>query len=74
LLLWSADAYPGIREYANKVVSDFKREERFRVKKEVPNLGEFLIYLTLSKVEWKDIAILFLKEMFDRNVRIGEFL
>jgi len=47
----------------------FSQNSDCRIKKTTPNLGEFLVFLTISDLRWSVIAIEFLKEMFDRNVR-----
>jgi len=70
MLLYYARQYPEIKTYANSIVKDFVTDEQSRIKSAVPNLGEFLIYFTISEYSWNnDFGIIFLKELFDRFVK-----
>jgi hypothetical protein len=44
------------------------REDKRR-KGATPDLGEWLINLTISNKTWKNVANVFLDELFDRSVR-----
>jgi len=69
MLLGFADRYPVIVDTANAKVQAFLKDPSQRIKKAVPNLGEFLIYLTLSDLEWDDLVVAIVLELFDRNVK-----
>lgn len=54
---------------ANKNLENFIKNPKSRTKTVTPNLGDFLIYLTISdQYEWKDIAPYFIQECDARNV------
>jgi hypothetical protein len=58
-----------IVEYVNNELEQFKKKPEKRTKKFVSNLGELLIYLTISdKYNWIDISNVFLEECDTRNV------
>lgn len=70
LLLCLANDDPSIVDLANKRVDSFLDDAANRVKSSCPNLGEWLVLLTLcTKRTWADAALPFLLEVFDRNVR-----
>eukprot|EP01092_Planopodium_desertum_P012987 TRINITY_DN6165_c0_g2_i3.p1 TRINITY_DN6165_c0_g2~~TRINITY_DN6165_c0_g2_i3.p1 ORF type:complete len:246 (-),score=16.43 TRINITY_DN6165_c0_g2_i3:72-809(-) len=69
LLLHLAMEYPEIVKKANITVWKFIKSEEGRTKKAVPNLGEFLCLLNISRYSWDDIARPFLEETFDRNAK-----
>ena len=69
MLLYYADLYPSIERKANQTIERFLSSTRNRTKRDVPDLGSFLVLLTLSKHSWKDIAIPLFLEASDRNVR-----
>lgn len=55
--------------FSNDLLNNFKEQPEARVKANVPNLGEFLIHLTISSgITWKDISDVFMKECEARNV------
>ncbi len=55
--------------YSNDSLQMFKEQSEARVKSSVPNLGEFLMHLTISsKFTWKDICDVFMAECEARNV------
>lgn len=56
LLLMFVEEYPQIKEQANKTVSNFIRDESFRFKSVVSNLGQFLPLLTFSDITWQRVA------------------
>eukprot|EP00028_Trichosphaerium_sp_Am-I-7-wt_P002981 CAMPEP_0168539752 /NCGR_PEP_ID=MMETSP0405-20121227/22031_1 /TAXON_ID=498012 /ORGANISM="Trichosphaerium sp, Strain Am-I-7 wt" /LENGTH=246 /DNA_ID=CAMNT_0008569407 /DNA_START=49 /DNA_END=789 /DNA_ORIENTATION=+ len=69
ILLYYAKQFPEMSTIVNTSVEKFFKDPSYRIKKEVPNIGEFLIYLTLSKKNWKDLHFKILLEIFDRNVK-----
>jgi len=69
LLLAVANSQPKVVELANQKVNDFLNNSNKRNKQHTPDLGEFLVYLTLSTKTWKDVCLVFLKELLVRNVR-----
>lgn len=67
-LLVFLERYPSLLDWINETIGNFIKEERYRTKKVVPALGEFLPLLALTdKYHWKDIAEAYLLENFDRN-------
>ena len=62
-----------MREYAEQRLGSFKRSDSFRSKDPIrgcPNLGEFLLFLHVSKkFTWKDISLAFMEESDIRRVR-----
>lgn len=68
LLLAFVQRYPRLLREINKKAKEFMSFERCRSKENTPNLGEFLPLLSVATaVNWKDIAIPYLQENFDRN-------
>jgi hypothetical protein len=67
LMLMFAQQYPALRTHANYVVDRFVEDEKYRTKKVVPALGEFLPLLSLTDKRWPDIALIYMQEHFDRN-------
>lgn len=58
-----------IVEYADRELKTFATSPDKRSKQLFPNLGELLIYLTISpKFKWNDISIFFIEESDARNV------
>jgi len=61
--------YPDERTKVESIVEAFIKDKSCRVKDKTPNLGELLIYLTLSdKFKWADIKDAFLEEQLDRQM------
>jgi len=58
-----------LKPYIESLCTDFMHFEDERDKKKVPNLGELLIYFTLTNHGWNDICLSLLKECFVRNVK-----
>eukprot|EP01083_Nonionella_stella_P039796 108250_1 len=70
LLLRLAVEHPEIRALALRRVQEFMKSPEARLKSTTPDLGRFLVLLTLVRsVKWVKIAIVFMKEVFARNVR-----
>lgn len=69
LILYLLKIYPKMQTIADKKVQLFLSSER--TKKQIPDLGRFLVYLTISspKYNWGLIRYHYLKETFVRNVR-----
>ncbi len=72
--LWSfrlaaARENPEVERMANEAVDKFLASPAFRSKAHTPDLGEWLVNLTLSTAGWEDVAEQFLGELFVRNVR-----
>ena len=68
MLLFFAQRYPMIRDYAEKQVRRFLSAYYYRHKRQVPNLGILLVCLTLSRTGWDSLRKPFVMESFDRNV------
>ena len=70
VLLHFALTRPEVAKRIKAEVSKFQQlDPRLREKASVPNLGEWLCYLTVSDVRWADVVSAYLDENFDRNVR-----
>ena len=63
------DKHPELYEPIETTLTNFKSEEKFRVKDYTANLGDMLSKLTISKkLKWSDIVGPFLEEQMDRQV------
>ena len=70
LLLYHAlRCSPEIRIECNRRVNEFMADATKRSKKNLPNLGEFLINMVLSSKGWEHVRYAYLRELFLRNVR-----
>jgi len=69
LLLAFAMKYPQLIEIANEKIRTFCKNESVRDKENTPDIGELIIYLSISKYSWKQFFPAFARELFDRNVR-----
>ncbi len=67
LILHFARQYPSLVKAANSMVDMFVENESYRTKEVVKALGEFLPLLTITEKSWKDIALAYLHESFDRT-------
>lgn len=68
LMLEYSKLHPTLVTYVDKILNDFKTKESNRSKNVVPNLGELLVALTISRLRWEDISEVFLLECDARNV------
>ena len=63
LTLMLLELYPEQRKVIDTLIENFIKDKSLRVKEKTQNLGELLIYLTLTeKFKWADIADAFLEE------------
>jgi hypothetical protein len=63
------EEFPEERTKIETLVEAFIKDKSKRVKDATPNLGEFLIYLTLTdKFKWADVKEAFLSEQLDRQI------
>ncbi|ELR11964.1 Ubiquitinconjugating enzyme subfamily protein [Acanthamoeba castellanii str. Neff] len=69
MLLTFARENPEVERMANEAVDKFLASPAFRSKAHTPDLGEWLVNLTLSTAGWEGVAEQFLGELFVRNVR-----
>lgn len=70
ILLLLANSHPEIAELAEDIVEDFIANEGSRCKAVTPDLGKFIILLTLLPGgTWRRAVPGLVKESFDRNVR-----
>lgn len=69
MLLTLAAENPEIERLANEHVENFLAHPAYRLKSNTPDLGEWLVNLTLARKRWNEVAELFLEELFVRNVR-----
>mmetsp|Transcript_819 Transcript_819/g.1380 ORF Transcript_819/g.1380 Transcript_819/m.1380 type:complete len:963 (-) Transcript_819:80-2968(-) len=69
LLLGVVDKFPQLRALVRCRLDDFVKKPEKRVKKHTPSLGELLSLLSVSDTySWKSIAMIYIKESFDRSV------
>jgi len=69
LLLMFLEEYPELQAKVEETLENFQKNEWERHKKKIPSLGELVPLLTVSnKYSWKELAVPYLLEMFDRNV------
>jgi hypothetical protein len=69
MLLYYVDKYPKVETKINKIIDNFLKFPDSRTKKDIPDLGVILVYLTISKKKWDDISIELFKEVCIRQVR-----
>ena len=69
ILLNLVNEFPEIQTKIDTLLEEFLKHDSRRVKKVTPDLGELLVWLSISsKVSWEQIANCFLQEFFDRTV------
>jgi len=69
LLIEFSKTNPNLIKMANYKIEQFLKHTNNRTKKQVPNLGEWLIYLLITdKYKWIDVASCFMQETDTRNV------
>lgn len=69
MLLMLASENPELEMMANAAVERFIHIPEERHKSRTPDLGEWLVYLTLARANWADVAESFINELFIRNSR-----
>jgi hypothetical protein len=69
MLLHLMQSRPYLTQMIDIHVDRFMRSEEYRDKEHVPDLGEFLVLLSLSNFSWLQVATTVVKEIFLRNVR-----
>lgn len=70
LLLAFAMKYPKLVDIANQKIRDFcTTNEAVRDKEITPDVGELIVYLSISKYSWRQFFPAFAREVFDRNAR-----
>jgi ubiquitin-protein ligase/predicted RNA-binding protein with RPS1 domain len=69
LFLMFLEIYPELKAKVDETIQTFLRDDMSRHKKIIPALGEWLPLLTVTEsYNWRDVAVPYLLEMFDRNV------
>jgi len=69
LFLMFLEVYPELKQKVDETIQIFLRDDMSRHKKIIPALGEWIPLLTVTETySWKDVAVPYLLEMFDRNV------
>jgi len=68
MLLFFANEYPAIQTRIDSIVEKFMASPDDQQKSVVPDLGEFLALMSLSKHSWNELAKPLLKELLTRNV------
>merc|ERR1719192_1343826 len=69
LLLAFSMKYPKLVDIANQKIRDFCKNESVRDKEITPDVGELIVYLSISKYSWRQFFPAFAREVFDRNAR-----
>lgn len=74
LLICMARNDPSITRDASTLIDRFIADPEYRTKARVPDLGEFIVMVTLvmahgDSVQWERLAPIFLEEVVTRNVR-----
>jgi hypothetical protein len=57
LFLWAISEYPTLLGEATNTIKQFVTKPEFRLKKNTPNVGEWLASLTVTDVDWKIVSI-----------------
>lgn len=68
LFLWAVDQYPSLQNEIDSRIMKFINSPEYRLKKNTPNIGEWLALLTVSNPTWQQAARAYLTENFERNV------
>jgi len=69
LFLWAVQEYKDLLPEINGTIKDFVQNPQARMKKNTPNVGEWLALLTVATdFVWQDAASAYLQENFERNV------
>jgi len=69
LILTLMQSRPYIQKIIDAHIDRFMTFEKYRDKEYVPDLGEFLVLVSLSKYSWLPMATTVIREAFLRNVR-----
>jgi hypothetical protein len=69
LMIYFVRKHPALTEQAERTVSNFAKSSEHRTKNYVASLGDFLALLSITKLQWKDLATAYIEENFIRNVR-----
>jgi len=69
ILIMFVQDMPLLATRLSKKVSNFIAAPQNRIKKKVPDLGEFLAYLAVTEHTWKDVVTCVIEETLTRNVR-----
>eukprot|EP01127_Copromyxa_protea_P022781 TRINITY_DN8346_c0_g1_i1.p1 TRINITY_DN8346_c0_g1~~TRINITY_DN8346_c0_g1_i1.p1 ORF type:complete len:860 (-),score=123.23 TRINITY_DN8346_c0_g1_i1:76-2304(-) len=69
MLLYYAKEFPKIQDNAKAAICKFMQNPRNRYKDTCPDLGEWLVFLSITDYTWSSVSSAFLEECFVRNVR-----
>lgn len=69
LLIALTEKYPELLKYINQKVSNFIKEDKYRDKIHIDNMGEFLAYLSVSNYDWAQIGPYVMQETMTRNAQ-----
>lgn len=69
LMIYFARKYPSLVDQADRSVSNFAKSPDYRTKNHVASLGDFLALLSITNLQWRDLAHAYIEENFIRNVR-----
>lgn len=69
LLILFLEKYPELKTTINEKIERFIEKPELRIKDETPNIGDLLVFLTVSeKYNWDDLKDSYLNEQLDRQV------
>lgn len=69
LFIWAVETYPNLLQQVNNTIKRFIDNPDNRLKRNTPNVGEWLALLLVSTTHsWQDAANAYLNENFERNV------
>jgi len=68
ILLYYSKENPAVIKHVDELVRNFITKEEGRMKTAVPNIGDFLVLMSISNYSWKDVAKPLIREVFVRNV------
>jgi len=69
LLLAFAVKYPKLCDIASEKIKSFCTNSAVRDKEITPDIGELIVYLSISRYSWRRFFPSFARELFDRNAR-----
>lgn len=68
LFIWAIEIYPELVPEVRRRLETFVKNPKERNKKMCPDIGQWLMLLSVSSMSWNDVAQAYLSESFNRNV------
>lgn len=69
LLKLTEECNGAIATEAERRIQEMMSDEKYRHKRYIPDIGDFLCLLTLSNTHWNTISVQVMKEVFTRQIR-----